>query len=154
MPHSIRTGLPILALLVLLALYPLAPASAAHQPPSRLHGPIPARVLGVVDGDTLAVRVQVWIGQEIETNVRILGIDTPEMHSRCQQERALAKDARTALATLLKDGTVMLYDIRNDKYAGRVLAQAKTADGRDISAHMIEQGLARPYEGQARKKWC
>ena len=149
--HLIRF-LCFLSVLVPLALTPCA-SSSAYQTPF-IKGPIPGQVVRVLDGDTFTVRVQVWLGQEVETSVRILGIDTPEIHSDCSQERSMAQTARAELETLLKDGTVELYNIRNDKYAGRVLADAKTISGTNISAHMIEKGFARPYEGRARKKWC
>ena len=142
----------LLSVLAPLAFTPSAPISARQNP--FIKGPVHGQVVNVLDGDTFTVRVQVWLGQEIMTNVRILGIDTPEMHSECKEERRMANDARTELAALLKEGKVELYNIRNDKYAGRVLAEAKTGNGSDISAHMIEKGLARPYAGQARKKWC
>ncbi len=149
--HLIRFSC-LLSVLVPLALTPSVPSSA-HQIPF-IKGPVAGQVVSILDGDTFTVRVGVWLGQEVETSVRILGIDTPEMHSDCRQERSMAQTAKNELITLLKDGTVTLYNIRNDKYAGRVLANAKTAGGTDISTHMIQKGLARPYEGKARKKWC
>ncbi len=43
-----------------------------------LAGPYTAIVERVIDGDTLAVRVPVWIGQELTVLVRVRGIDAPE----------------------------------------------------------------------------
>jgi endonuclease YncB( thermonuclease family) len=47
------------------------PAPAAE----RLSGPYSAAVERVVDGDTLAVRVRVWLGHELAVLVRVRGID-------------------------------------------------------------------------------
>ena len=53
-------------------------------------GPFLALVLSVTDGDTFRARVEVWPGMEVQTAVRILGIDTPELHGKCQEEKDAA----------------------------------------------------------------
>jgi len=35
------------------------------------------RVVDVIDGDTLLVCTRIWIGYEVETLVRIAGLDAP-----------------------------------------------------------------------------
>ncbi|WP_173980368.1 thermonuclease family protein [Magnetospirillum sp. UT-4] len=57
-----------------------------------LPGPIPATVQKVVDGDTVHVRARIRLGQDVETMVRLAGIDTPEIRGRggCPEERDLA----------------------------------------------------------------
>lgn len=119
-----------------------------------LRGPVQGRVLNVLDGDTINVRLHVWIGQEIETHVRIAGIDTPEIKGKCEAERRKARAARAEVANLLADNKITLLNVRLEKYAGRVLAEAQTTAGTDIRTHMINKGLARPYGGEKRKGWC
>ena len=85
---------------------------------------IPARVIRIVDGDTIYVQAQIWIGQTIETLVRIEGIDTPELKGRCEREKEQANAAKAALVALTKNAEVILHDIRADKYGGRVDAEA------------------------------
>ncbi|MFH1158658.1 MAG: thermonuclease family protein [Pseudomonadota bacterium] len=119
-----------------------------------LKGPLTGVVLNVLDGDTVSVRIHVWIGQNVETNLRIDGIDAPEMKGKCEKERALAEAARLELASLLNDNLIRIYDVRLEKYAGRVLAQAQTTGGIDIRRHMLEKGLVRPYHGEKRQPWC
>lgn len=117
-------------------------------------GPLQGQVIGVLDGDTVTVRLHVWIGQDIETHVRIAGIDTPEIKGKCEKERVLAQAARDEITSLLADNRIRLYNIRLEKYAGRVLAEAHTTDGASIADHMIGKGLARPYGGERRAGWC
>ena len=74
----------------------LVPAVAGQT----LAGPYTATVERVIDGDTLAVRVPVWIGQELTVLVRVRGIDAPERKSRCATERRLAKRASAYLAAM------------------------------------------------------
>lgn len=128
-----------------------APAAAA---PPHLPGPIPAEVLEVVDGDTLTVRATIWLGQAVETNVRMDGIDTPEMRSRCTKEKELAEAARDLTRRLVGTGAVNLLDVQPDKYGGRVRARVLTSAGTDLSQSLIDAGLARRYHGERRQPWC
>ncbi len=119
-----------------------------------INGPMTGEVLNVLDGDTVNVKVHVWIGQEIETSLRVEGIDAPEIKGKCTEERTLAEAARQEMIKLLGDNLIRIYNIRLEKYAGRVLAEVETTGGIDIGRHMIEKGLARPYHGEKRRPWC
>lgn len=129
-------------------------AFAAEARIDRIAGPVPAEVLYVVDGDTIRVKAHVWLGQDIETLVRLQGIDAPEMKGRCPEETRRAAEAREFLRSRLAHGPVTLTDIRFGKYAGRVLAQVQTPTGEDASAALLASGLARPYRGERRAGWC
>jgi micrococcal nuclease len=120
----------------------------------RLAGPVPAAVMEIIDGDTLAVRVHVWLGQELVTRVRIDGLDTPELRGRCAREKDMAEQARQLTEKLLESGDVLLHDIEHDKYGGRIRARVVTRSGTDLAASLIAAGLARPYRGEARQPWC
>lgn len=117
-------------------------------------GPVAGEVVSILDGDTVTVRLHIWIGQEIETHVRIAGIDTPEIRGKCAAERIKARKARNEIANLLADNKIQLTNVRLEKYAGRVLAVAHSTNGTDIAGHMIKKGLARPYGGEKRAGWC
>src|SRR5690606_16495125 len=119
-----------------------------------LPGPVPADVVRVIDGDTLKVRAHIWIGQAVETAVRLQGINAPELRGDCEAERRLAAAARDYLARLVAGGKVRLRDIAQDKYGGRVVARIDDPSGRDIGAALVAAGLARPYDGGKRHKWC
>lgn len=145
---------PIHAIVCAALLLLAAPSAAASPRQEILSGPMRGQVLGILDGDTLSVRLRVWIGQEVETSVRIDGIDAPEIHGKCERERRMAEAAKEEVISLVNSNPVTVYDVRLEKYAGRVLARVKTADGVDIAQHMIDKGLARPYHGQKRQPWC
>jgi len=120
----------------------------------RIEGPIKGNVLKVLDGDTLEVRMDVWLNQQIETKLRIIGIDTPEIKGKCPFEREKAQEAKKEIIRLINDNFVTIYNIRYGKYAGRVIADVKTADGINLANYMLEKGLARSYKGKKRKSWC
>ena len=117
-------------------------------------GPVSARVLRVIDGDTIAVRARIWIGQSVETRVRIAGVDTPELGGDCALEIELAVAARDLVAEVLGDQPAILRDVRYDKFGGRVLARVENNAGEDIATLLITAGLGRPYDGGKRAPWC
>ncbi len=119
-----------------------------------LPGPVLAEVLRVVDGDTLVVRAQVWLGHRVETLVRVSGVDAPERKARCAEERVLADRARVFVEEKAAEGHIWLSDIRFGKYAGRVLARVRLATGADLSEALLAAGLARTYAGGKRQSWC
>ncbi|WP_207457227.1 thermonuclease family protein [Azospirillum sp. SYSU D00513] len=137
----------------LLALALLA-GTIAEAGPAVLPGPIPAEVLEVIDGDTIAVRALIWLGQVVETNVRVDGIDTPESRARCDRERKLAAEAKDLTRRLVGTGPVALMDVQPDKFGNRVRARIVTPDGLELSQSLIKAGLARPYKGEKRQPWC
>jgi endonuclease YncB( thermonuclease family) len=119
-----------------------------------LRGRYAAEVLRIVDGDTFQARVSVWPGVAITTRVRLRGIDTPELHARCSQERAQAEAARAALTKILAQGDVEISGVTIDKFGGRVDANASTPTTPDISAALLRAGLGRRYGGGHRLGWC
>jgi len=119
-----------------------------------LKGPITADVIQVIDGDTIDVRAQIWLGQMIETRVRLVGIDTPELRGKCPAERQHAKQAKLSVERWLADKAIVLKNIQFGKYAGRIVADVESVKGGNISQFLIAKGLARPYEGKKRKGWC
>jgi len=129
----------------------IAPAHAADE---TLSGPITAEVTDILDGDTIAFAAHVWLGTDISMHVRIRGIDTPELHTTCAEEKAMAEEARGQLARLAGT-TITLSNIAYDKYGGRVDANVANAAGVDLGGAMLKAGLAHPYDGNGpRADWC
>jgi endonuclease YncB( thermonuclease family) len=113
-----------------------------------------AEVLRVLDGDTFEARVHVWPGLDVTTKVRLRGIDAPELKAKCSEERAKAEAARNALAAILAQGEVGIGQVGLDKFGGRVDATASTKTTPDVSAALLQAGLARSYDGGRRAGWC
>ena len=128
------------------------PERAFEQLPARVaHS---ADVLRVIDGDTFEARVHLWPGLDVTTKVRLRGIDAPELKSRCDEEHAQAESARDASRTILGRGEVGIAHVAFDKYGGRVVADAFTRTTPDVSAALLESGVARRYGGGRRDGWC
>lgn len=142
--------MPRIALLLVLIVFAL-PAPAAEPP---VPGPVEARVLRVIDGDSFVAEARVWPGHTVTVNVRIRGIDAPELRSRCKAEREAAATARAALEALLGGGAVGMTNIVGGKYYGRVVADVTAVDGGAVADAMLAAERARPYSGGRRAAFC
>lgn len=121
---------------------------------ARLDGPIPALVVRVLDGDTIEVRAQIWLEQEILVKVRLAGVDTAEMTAACSEARAIARQARDLVVREVEGARVLLTDIHGGKYFGRVIGRVQTPKGENLSDLLIAAGLAVPYQGGRRLAAC
>lgn len=106
--------------------------------------------LRVVDGDTVDHGWLRW---------RFVHYDTPETGSRasCPEEGALGLKAKARLTALVHQAgrdwkLVPVWTGHKDPY-GRQLGRLLLA-GRDTGDALIADGLARPYDGGTKLKWC
>jgi endonuclease YncB( thermonuclease family) len=121
---------------------------------SQLTGPYPARLVRVVDGDTFEARVQAGSGGGFAVRVRLRSIDAPELNARCHSEYERAVAARRALAAILAEGDLRIWNVGPDKYDGRIVAEAATRRTPDVSQAMRATGHVRRYAGGQRQGWC
>ena len=134
-------------------------ASAYAQIPAELLIAVEPTVIALVtdayDGDTISVEAAVWPDLTWEGNVRVLGVDTPEIRGDCESEKSRALMARDFVRDLLIDESVFLTGVEADKYGGRVLAHVWLENGGGNLAHLlVEHGHARAYDGGTREGWC
>lgn len=116
---------------------------------------MPATVDYVYDGDTFAAVAHMNDNTDANVRVRLINVDTPEMHGACESEIARANAARTRLMQLIPRGTVVeLKNIKDDKYIGRIDANVILPDGRDVGRVLINEKHGRPYSGGKRAGWC
>ena len=72
------------------------------------------------------------------------GVDTPELRGKCEAERREAREARDFVRNRIGK-RVVLVGVKKGKYAGRVVARVKLADGADLTDLLIQADLGRPY---------
>ena len=143
----------------------------------------------VYDGDTLKdVRIKIldvqnprdfverplWAGIymtktgiEVETDIRIAGIDTPEKRTSTKnadgtkrseasrnKEKAAAAASRQALIDLLKDNgfRMTIRNPQHGKYAGRTVADVIVID-ENAAKYLIKRGHAKYYDGGKKPDW-
>lgn len=149
-----RAGSTLILILTILLLTAKVNASEAGQRMD-IAGPVSAQIIRVIDGDTLLVAARPWPQQTMEVYVRLRGIDAPELKSSCAATRDAGRQAREALADLIRDqAEIQLSHISGDKYFGRVLADISFLDGRNPAQEMLLAGYVVPYEGGRKAKGC
>lgn len=114
-------------------------------------------ILGGVDGDTIATRIDTLPCPLCRVSIRIRGIDTPEKGARakCMLEASRAVEASKLTRSLIGSNTTMV--VKNpawDKYGGRINGEV-VIGGKDVGQELIAKGLAQPYTGRGPKPdWC
>ena len=96
----------------------------------------------VVDGDTLRIA-----GEQI----RLHGIDAPELQQTCSDGWHAGDAARRALASLVAMGVPHCERVTTDVY-GRTVAICRV-NGEDIGAAMVRRGLAWAYTAYSWRYW-
>lgn len=109
-----------------------------------------ARVLEIIDGDTIDIAVDLGFNIQHIIRVRLHGINTPELRSKDAVVKGKAIAARNRLVELIEGKIVHVETIRDSKEKyGRYLAVI-TANETNINQQLISEGLATPYFGEKR----
>ena len=116
-----------------------------------------ARVLKVIDGDTVDVDIDlgfgVWLKDE---RVRIMGIDTPESRTRDKVEKKFGLAAKARLKELLGPTPILKTQVgkggedMKGKF-GRILGDFLTEDGKKCGELLVKEGHAVKYMGGAKE---
>ena len=114
------------------------------------------KLLGVIDGDTIDVDIDLGFDISLSKRVRLAGIDTPESRTSDKAEKALGLEAKEYLKSKLKDAKVVVIKTEkpdsSEKY-GRILGWLYVdGDTISINDHMIEDGYAWGYLGDTKIK--
>ena len=129
------------------------------------YGPYDAKLVRVVDGDTIELGVELWPGLIQRVNIRLDGINTPEkrintkkIKDQGRRDRAICeKTAGIAAAEFTQafvgKGSITVDGVRNGKFAGRVLGNV-FVDGNSLADALLASGHARLYDGGKRQPWC
>lgn len=99
----------------------------------------------VHDGDTCHV-VGIRNGEQMRVNIRLHGIDAPELKSDDPEEKKAAMIARDHLSLRILNKLLTIQFKGPDKYYGRELATLYDSKG-EINKWMIETRRAVPYSG-------
>lgn len=105
-------------------------------------GPGRAVVTGVIDGDTLEVRVA-----GVTEQVRLIGLDTPETVAPNRPVECFGPEASARTAELAPVGSIVLLerDVEaRDRY-DRLLAYVTTAEGTLLNVALVAEGFALAY---------
>lgn len=103
-----------------------------------------ARVLSVVDGDTVHLEVDLGFDVRQRMTVRLFGINTPEMNTKTgpQAKAALLGKLVDGIGTY-KEVTLLSIKDKREKY-GRYLGTL-VVDGVNLNEWLVEHGYAKTY---------
>lgn len=122
-----------------------------------LAGPYALPITRVLDGDTVefqATFLPPELGNTLK--IRVLGVDTPEKapRAKCEREAQLGQMATDFTKKVITSGRQIYVELKEwDKFGGRVLGDV-IIDNQRLSTMLIQNGLARPYRGEAKQSWC
>lgn len=140
----------VIAIVLLMSAVGAGEVAAASSPVDQLSAQFTLcgdrrRLNCVVDGDTFWFRRQ---------KIRVADIDAPELSPpRCADERQRGEAAKRRLMELLNGGSFSLsIGVRNEDHYGRKL-RILTRDGRSLGEVLVNEGLARRWDG-SRRPWC
>jgi micrococcal nuclease len=130
-----RTGLVTRAGLVSVAVL-VAGCAADPRPVGQ---PGRATVVKVIDGDTIVVE----LGHRRET-VRLIGIDTPEVHHHDEPGECFGNEASARAGDLMEAGSTILLtrDVESRDRYGRLLAYV-SVDELMVNIELVKGGYAR-----------
>lgn len=109
----------------------------------------PVWVIKVYDGDTYTIAKkidEVWY----KFQVRVNGIDCPEIKTKNLSEHYVAEKAKTFVSELILRKKIYVKNIQKDKY-GRLLSDVYTINNEKISDLLIKKHLAVAYDGGTKK---
>lgn len=114
-------------------------------------------LLRVVDGDTMDVRFRIWEDIVLEKRLRLLGVNTPELHPKSGTAQQKAMEKQKAAEALLfvrneLDNAAAIYVITSDWKSdsfGRMLAGIryvdKSGNEKDLGDVLLKSGHAVIY---------
>jgi len=121
-----------------------------------------AKVLKVIDGDTIDLRIDLGFKIHHEIRVRLYGVNTPESRTKDLKEKELGLKAKQFTEDWTTNHEWVFVNTipdKNDKY-GRILAKIYSSEKIDdpktacLNIDIIESGYAREYYGVGDKTWA
>lgn len=116
-----------------------------------------AQVVRVIDGDTIEIDVNTWIGATQRINLRLYGANTPEKRGKgvsdCEKLAAI-KATQFTEKWLDGIGEVMITNVKNGSFAGRAVGTLFHKEKGFLHRALIDSGNAISYYGGKRSPWC
>ena len=107
------------------------------------------------DGDTITFNIPYLptiVGERI--NIRVDGLDTPEIRGKCPREKELAKEVKNYVTLIMLNAyRIDLLNTKRGKYF-RIVADVMI-DEKSLTQILLDKGYAIEYDGGTKAKdWC
>lgn len=113
-----------------------------------------AKVLKIIDGDTLDLLIDIGFDIHIKERVRLYGVDCPETRTRDLKEKARGLAAKAYVKDMVKGKEVRIQTHKDGKGKfGRYLVEVWAGDNpaNSINEMLISEGHAKAYFGKSKK---
>lgn len=119
------------------------------------------RIIKVKDGDTIALIVDLGFDTLRRVDVRLNGVDAPEIHAKATVERTAAQVSLRAVEDWISEHFAIGIAVESqkldptDKY-GRVLGDLicpRSSTAPRLVAMLLSVGYVRAYDGGLRRQW-
>ena len=109
------------------------------------------RVIKVYDGDTITIASKLpFVDSPLyRLSVRLIGIDTPEIKGKTEDEKTAAKQVRDVLSNMILNKYITLANVQTEKY-GRILADVYIGE-LHVNEWLVSERYAVKYDGGAKK---
>lgn len=109
-----------------------------------------AKLLKIIDGDTIDAEIDLGFGVFLRQRVRLYGINTPESRTRDLNEKELGLAAKARLAEILSKEFIIETILNKRGKFGRVLGiihayETESQDTFNVNDRLVEEGFAKPY---------
>lgn len=109
------------------------------------------KVIKIIDGDTISA-VFKFKDTFYKSNFRLNNIDTAEIHSKLENIKMKALEAKQFLFNLIINKNLKATLLNFDKY-GRILIDIYLDNGELVSDKLIQGGYAKKYNGGHKEEW-
>lgn len=115
---------------------------------------IPAMIIGVYDGDTITAIFVLSSSDFFRIQLRINGIDSPELRSKNPLEKEAGKVVKNYVKNKLLSRILPIQILKWDKYGGRMDAEVYLDESckTTLSQKLLRKGLVKPFSGTVKKE--
>lgn len=103
-----------------------------------------AKVEKVIDGDTIEATIDVGFHLFTRRRLRLLRVNTAELHALEGEVRAKAASAKERMTALLSGKDILIRTEKSDSF-GRFLAEVWLGD-MNVNDWLLSEGLAVPFK--------
>jgi endonuclease YncB( thermonuclease family) len=110
-----------------------------------------AKCINVHDTDTITI-IYKYNNEYYKSNIRLSGIDSPELKSSNIEESNWCKEGKAYLESIILNKIINVNMGKFDKY-GRILGYIYTLNNECINDLLISKSYVRAYDGGHKKEW-
>lgn len=115
-----------------------------------------ARLIRVIDGDTVDAEIDLGFGVYMKQRVRLYGVNTPASRAKNSDERELGLASKQRLTEILTKEFIIETILNKRGKFGRILGVLYTeeADGTrtNINQKLVSEGFAKEYFGAIKEE--